>query len=228
MGNKNRERRQRRDAQRKARRAAPKNDARRRRPSRESDESKTVRLWHGTTTTVVPASPQDFDLKSAAQHQGPSVWESSIAPRDLIYLGDAVSLVFARLAMDKLGGNPVLLDVEVPRSALRSDPSYLKALQHPLIQGAAGYGTDVSSSFRWSGRVAAVGPVDIRQRWVCDKPFEFRVRLAELELAKHAQSWQDDRSWKQASEQPSRAAKSGGEWRAHIGKLIVDEFFEPY
>jgi hypothetical protein len=54
-------------------------------------ESPMRTLWLGTTTSVVPRSPEPFDLLTAAAHKGPTVWGADVAPRHLIYLGDAVS-----------------------------------------------------------------------------------------------------------------------------------------
>jgi hypothetical protein len=152
----------------------------------------------------------------------------SVAPRHFIYLGDAVSLVFGLRAMRNLGGKPVLLDVEVARSSLEPDPAYLEAVRRLASLGLSGYGTDASSSLRWSGRVATRGPVSVRQRRVCDDLPSLAVNLARAQLPEHAQAWHDDRLWQSAAAAFGASVQSGSEWRARVGQRLTSELFRPY
>jgi hypothetical protein len=187
-----------------------------------------VTLWHATTTAVVPPSPTPFELQAPSRHEATTVWPADVAPRHLIYLGDAVSLVFAAVAMTRHGGEPVLLDVEVARSSLEPDPAYLEATRRLATFGPTNYGQDAASSFQWTGRVATRGPVFIRQRRVCRNLPSLKANLQRAQLAEHAERWHDDRIWREASARVGATPRSGAEWRERIGDVFVADLFEPY
>lgn len=226
MSRNDRERNKRRDRERRAHRQTL-SAARQEVPSGPHPESVTT-LWHATTTAVVPPSPTSFELQSPAQHCGATVFSADIAPRDLIYLGDGVSLVFAALAMMHHGGDPVILDVEVAWSSLVPDPAYLVARHRLASVGLTGFGHDTVSSLYWSGRVATRGPALIRQRRVCRDLPSFKANLVNAQLPDHAQAWHDARIWRQAAADSGASVSSGAEWRHHLGDVFVRALFRPY
>jgi len=226
VSRKDRERKKRRDRERPAHRHTL-SAARQELPSAPHPDYVTT-LWHATTTAVVPPSPTSFELQSPAQQGGATVFSADIAPRDLIYLGDGVSLVFAVLAMMHHGEDPVILDVEVAWSSLVPDPAYLVATQRAASVGLTGFGHDTVSSLYWSGRVATRGPVLIRQRRVCRDLPSFKANLVRAQLRDHAQAWHDDRLWRQAAADNGASVSSGAEWRHHLGDVFARGLFRPY
>lgn len=226
MSRKDRERKKRRDRERRARSQVL--SAARQEGRNSPDEEDVVTLWHATTTAVVPPSPTSFELQAPTQHGGATVWSADVAPRDLIYLGDGVSLVFAVLAMRHHGGEPVLLDVEVAWSSLVPDPAYLVATERMADVGLTRFGQDTTSSLYWSGRAATRRPVLIRQRRVCRDLPSFKANLVRAQLAEHAQAWHYDRIWQQAAADHGASVRSGAEWRHHVGDVLARGLFEPY
>jgi hypothetical protein len=190
--------------------------------------SQTRVLWHATTTTVVPASPQPFTLQAPSQHGGLCGWDAAVAPRHLIYLGDAVSLVFANRALSVHGGVPVLLEVEVAEHLLQPDPAYLVARDNLTKMGHTKFGADTLSSLYWSGRVATTGPVNILARYRCSDIGDFLVGLLNTALGDHTEKWFDDAIWQAAASRANIQFKSGSDWRAHIGTTLTNQCFLPF
>ena len=154
------------------------------------------------------------------------MWTPDIAPTHLIYLGDAAtSLVFANQALTKHKGTPVLLEIEVGEHLLQADPAYLVTRQH---LDRTNFGSDVESSYEWSGRVATTGPVSVRRRLVCTDIFEFLIAIYHSGLADHVQRWHDDSVWRNAAAKFGQSPASASAWRSTIGDAIKALFFVQY
>jgi hypothetical protein len=182
--------------------------------------------WHATTTTVVPPSPAAFELRSPQDHGRACPWPKDVAPRHLIYLGDATSLVFAVRAITVHGGMPVLLEVDATAATLQPDPAYLVARSRLL--GPNQLGCEPSSSWEAAGRVATQGPVRVRARHVCTDVASLLVNLQTSGLVRHAEAWHDDQIWREAQALYGLRFSTAAEWRRHVGKKLTAAFFRPY
>lgn len=88
-------------------------------------------FWHGTSTAVVPASPEPFVLRTADAHGGPRPWASQAgvsAPPRYAYVGDLIAIVFSVVAARAIGGEPVVAVVRCDADDLRPDPTYVEML----------------------------------------------------------------------------------------------------
>ncbi len=188
---------------------------------------KLINLLHASTTAIVPPSPQPFDLLTPDQHGGRCVWED-LSRRHLIYLGDAVSLVFARKSVRELGGDPVLLEITVKESLLEPDPAFLKARENLIALQGPDLGTSLQASLFWSGRAATTGPVTLTGRYVCTGTEKFFDSIEDTSLVRHVEFWHIGSVWEQAASQTGETFKSGAAWRASVGNALVAQFFKDY
>lgn len=124
-------------------------------------------LWHATSDAIVPPSGEDFELLSPLQRGEAGNWPDEVAPRRFLYLGDAASIAFLGKVLQRHGGRPVLLDVQVDESLLEPDPAYVETCQRLVQLGLPELQTGAGASLFWSGRVATTGPVTLVRRRVC-------------------------------------------------------------
>ncbi len=176
---------------------------------------------------MVPASPTPFKLRSATQHGGVTVWSKDTAPPHFLYLGDAATcIVFGLKAMQRHGGELVLLEVEVDDDALEPDPAYLVARQRLLMLGIDGFGETAEAGLEASGRVATKGPVNVVQRLMCNDRPSLAKALEDTRLLQHIEAWHDART--RPSVVNGLPMQSAKQWRDHVAGVMLPKLFVVY
>lgn len=237
MGKKSRERKERKIAEKKARQAGLAELAAVARtetpqPASISDAMSAegpITLYHATTKAVIPPGIGPFELVPVSQHGGTAVWPEEIAPRELVYLGDAATaIVFMGRAADVHEAEPVLLEATLDWAALQPDPAYLEAVSRLARLGHNAFGTTAVDSLFWSGRVATVTPVTVQRRLHAKSGQGLVSLLRRSRVGTLVERWHDDTIWQEAARANHLRARSGAEWRELVGRHALAEIFVEY
>jgi hypothetical protein len=174
-----------------------------------------MELWHGTSSALFPESGAPRVIQAPCVHGSLTFWPELVAPRSLVYLGDSVALIFGSHACSQVGGDLLLLKVQVDPNVVEPDPAYLK-----VREKFDNLKPEWDHSLRWCGRVATPGPVHVSAAWKCNDLHSLRANMISSGLAQHAQSWHDEQTMAEfCSKQSFRRELGGGLPRSHWVKL---------
>lgn len=181
-------------------------------------------FWHGTSTAVVPTSPEPFELKPAAAHRQARVWGARAevnAPARYAYVGDLIALAFAMVAAHELGGDPVLIVVRLHADDLAPDPSYLDVVNPPPEH--RGW----RSSYIACGRVATTATAQPHYRGRCSDVRALARALEHFGLGTQVSRWADPTSHLAKAREHGFPEESLG-FRQAAGERIWRSLFEKF
>lgn len=112
-------------------------------------------LFHGTSTYYKARIAKDHQLKPCGRRRKGNYTGDLTSDPECVYLTDVYAPAFARITVDRKGGRPLILKVEVDESLIEPDTDFIAEGGHRLEF------TDGLECLKQTGCCAVRGSVDV-------------------------------------------------------------------
>lgn len=183
-------------------------------------------FWHGTSTVVVPASPEPFVLRTVDAHGGPRPWANQAgvsAPPRYAYVDDLITIVFSMVAARAIGGEPVVTVVRYDADDLHPDPTYVE-----MLLNAEPHFLNWKSSYLACGRVALSGEAPAVDRLRCTDITTLGQVIDQTGLDKQVIHWADPNSFRADAHRQGLTDDSPFSFRDTVGNTILRRCFQHF